>query len=195
MITVALTGGMGSGKSTVARLFRLLGVPVFEADREARQLQDSDEHLRTAIAQRFGEDLYKSGTLDRQALAAHVFGDAEALAELNAMVHPVVRAAFRNWAGSCSDKPYVIMEAAVLVRSSGHLDFDRTVVVEAPQDVRVQRVIQRDGLTAAQVLARMAHQATDAELYAAAHHRINNSGSEALIPQVMDLHATLSTIP
>jgi dephospho-CoA kinase len=195
MITVALTGGMGSGKSTVARLFRLLGVPVFEADREARQLQDNDMHLRTAIAQRFGEDIYRSGTLDRQALAACVFNDANALAELNAMVHPVVRAAFRNWAASCTDKPYVIMEAAVLVRSGGHLDFDRTVVVDAPQEVRVQRVMHRDGLAREQVLARMAHQASDAELHAAAHHLIDNSGSVALIPQVMDLHTTLSNRP
>ncbi len=195
MMTVALTGGVGSGKSTVARLFRLLGVPVFEADREARRLQDDDAGLRTAIAQRFGGDLYRSGTLDREALAALVFNDAAALADLNEMVHPAVRAAFRAWAAGHTGRPYVIMEAAVLVRTGGHRLFDRTVVVEAPEEVRVQRVLQRDGCTREQVLARMAHQATDKELRGAAHHLIDNGGSQALIPQVMELHAILSAQP
>ncbi|MEZ4755448.1 MAG: dephospho-CoA kinase [Flavobacteriales bacterium] len=192
MITVALTGGMGSGKSTVARLFRLLGVPVFEADAEARRLQDHDTALRNAIAHRFGDALYAEGMLDRQALAAIVFADAKALADLNAMVHPAVRSAFRTWAATHSDRPYVIMEAAVLVRSGGHRDFDRTLVVEAPKETRIQRVLQRDGSTREQVLARMANQASDAELHAAAHHLVDNSGAQAVIPQVLDLHATLS---
>jgi dephospho-CoA kinase len=195
MITVALTGGMGSGKSTVVRLFRLLGVPVFEADREASQLQDDDEDLRAAIAARFGTALYASGRLDRHALAAIVFNDASALADLNAMVHPAVRAAFRAWAGGRTDRPYVIMESAVLVRSGGHRHFDRVVVVEAPREVRIERVLLRDGCSRDQVLARMAHQATDKELRSAAHHLIDNSGSQALIPQVMELHAILSANP
>ncbi len=195
MFTVALTGGMGSGKSTVARLFRLLGVPVYEADAEARRLQDHDPALRNAIAQRFGAALYASGMLDRQALATIVFADATALADLNALVHPAVRAAFHTWAATHSDRPYVIMEAAVLVRSGGHRDFDRTVVVEAPEEIRIQRVLQRDGSSREQVLARMAHQATDAELHAAAHHLIDNSGAQALIPQVIELHTTLSAQP
>jgi dephospho-CoA kinase len=133
--------------------------------------------------------------LDRQALATIVFADATALADLNALVHPAVRAAFHTWAATHSDRPYVIMEAAVLVRSGGHRDFDRTVVVEAPEEIRIQRVLQRDGSSREQVLARMAHQATDAERHAAAHHLIDNSGAQALIPQVIELHTTLSAQP
>ena len=190
MMTIALTGGMGSGKSTVARLFRMLGVPVFEADREARTLQDHDPALREAIAARFGQELYAGGTLDRKALAVRVFGRPAELGSLNALVHPAVRRAFDAW---CAEQcgPYVIMEAAVLVENGGHARFDRIVVVEAPEAQRVARVMQRDGLAEGEVQARLKHQATDQERGSAAHFNIINDGSRLVIPQVIAIHEQL----
>jgi dephospho-CoA kinase len=193
MITVALTGGIGSGKSTVARVFRVLGVPVFEADREARALQDGDADLKKAITERFGADLYASGTLDRRALARRVFGNDQALAELNAMVHPAVRAAFRQWTAG-QHAPYVIMESALVVGSGRESAFDRTIVVSAPEALRIQRVMERDGVGAEEVKARLGHQAPDDELHAAADHLILNDGSRLLIPQVLKTHDTLLTL-
>ena len=193
MITVALTGGIGSGKSTVARVFRVLGVPVFEADREARALQDGDADLKKAIAARFGTDLYASGTLDRRALAQRVFGNDQALAELNAMVHPAVRAAFLRWAAGQS-APYVIMESALVVGSGGQADFDRTIVVSTPEALRIQRVMERDGVGAEEVKVRMRHQASDEELHAAADHLVLNDGSVLVTPQVVKIHDTLLTL-
>jgi dephospho-CoA kinase len=193
MITAALTGGIGSGKSTVARIFRVLGVPVFEADREARALQDGDEDLKKAIAERFGADLYASGTLDRRALAQRVFGNDQALAELNAMVHPAVRAAFHRWAAA-QHAPYVILESALVVGSGRESAFDRTIVVSAPEAVRIQRVMERDGVGAEAVKARLRHQASDEELHAVADHVILNDGSSLVIPQVLKTHDTLLTL-
>ena len=193
MITVALTGGIGSGKSTVARVFRVLGVPVFEADERARWLQDKDEHLRAAISDRFGSDLYASGTLDRRSLAQRVFGNEQALAELNAMVHPVVRAAFRQWAAEQLSR-YVIMESALVVGTGGHTAFDKVIVVNAPEALRIQRVMERDGVGEDAVKARLRHQATEAELQAAADHVIMNDGCSLVIPQVLKIHDTLLSL-
>lgn len=190
MITVGLTGGIGSGKSTVARVFRVLGIPVFEADREARLLQDHDEDLRIAIAQRFGADLYSTGTLDRRTLAQRAFGNDQALQDLNALVHPAVRKAFRKWAAE-QRSTYVIMESAILVESGGYKAFDRTIVVNAPEDLRVKRVIGRDGVGAEEVRARMRHQASEEVRLAVAHHIIVNDESRLVIPQVLNVHDQL----
>lgn len=190
MITVGLTGGIGSGKSTVARVFRVLGIPVFEADREARTLQDHDEDLRAAIAERFGADLYYTGTLDRRTLAQRAFGNDQALQDLNALVHPAVRKAFQNWAAE-QRSTYVIMESAILVESGGYKAFDRTIVVNAPEDLRVKRVIGRDGVGAEEVRARMRHQASEEVRLAVAHHIIVNDESRLVIPQVLNVHDQL----
>ena len=188
MRTIALTGGMGSGKSTVARLFRILGVPVFEADSEARILQDNDPELRAVISTRFGKDLYTNGTLDRRALANRVFNDHKELLDLNALVHPAVRSAFERWC-SHQHEPYVMLESALLVENGGHRRFDRTVVVEAPEPIRIRRVMQRDTLTEEEVRARLSHQASDPQRAAIAHHVIKNDGEQLVIPQVIALHA------
>lgn len=193
MITVALTGGIGSGKSTVARVFHVLGVPVFEADEHARWLQDNDEPLRTAIGARFGVDLYASGRLDRRSLAQRVFGDAEALSDLNALVHPVVRSAFSKWA-TAQRSPYVIMASALVVGSDRQFAFDRIVVVSAPEPLRIQRVMGRDNMREEEVRARLQHQVSDAQLRAAAHYVIINDGSSLVIPQVLKIHDTLLTL-
>jgi dephospho-CoA kinase len=191
MLKVGLTGGIGSGKSLVARMFGVLGVPVFEADAAGRQLLAEDPAVRTAILERFGEAVLHEGRVDRKALAAVVFQDPQALADLNAIVHPAVRQAFRHWAEQ-QNAPYVLMEAAILAETGGHKAFDRVVVVSAPEPVRLKRVMVRDRVTEAEVKARMRNQASEEDRLAIADHIIVNNDQQLVIPQVLQVHQVLS---
>lgn len=190
MFKVGLTGGIGSGKSTVARVFAVLGVPVFEADAAGRRHLDEQGPVREAVKARFGQALYAGGSLDRKALAAIVFQDARALSDLNAIVHPAVRATFRAWAED-QRAPYVMMEAAILTETGGHLAFDRIVLVKAPEALRIQRVMRRDRVGEEEVRARMASQAGDAERERVAHEVIENDDRQLVIPQVLAVHEAL----
>lgn len=194
MLKVGLTGGIGSGKSIVARVFGLLGVPVFEADAAGRQLLTEDATVRAAIQERFGESVVHHGTVDRKALAAVVFQAPQALADLNAIVHPAVRQAFRQWAEQ-QNAPYVLMEAAILAETGGHKAFDRVVVVSAPEPVRLKRVMARDRVTEAEVKARMRNQASEEDRLAIADHIIHNDDRHLVIPQVLQVHQALTTRP
>lgn len=191
MLKVGLTGGIGSGKSIVARVFGLLGVPVFEADAAGRQLLAEDPAVRAAIQERFGEAVVHHGTVDRKALAAVVFQDPQALADLNAIVHPAVRQAFRQWAEQ-QNAPYVLMEAAILAETGGHKAFDRVVVVSAPEPVRLKRVMARDRVTEAEVKARIRNQASEEDRLAIADHVIVNNEQQLVVPQVLQVHQALS---
>jgi dephospho-CoA kinase len=191
MLKVGLTGGIGSGKSLVARMFGVLGVPVFEADAAGRQLLAEDPAVRAAILDRFGEGVIHQGRVDRKALAAVVFQDPRALADLNAIVHPAVRQAFRHWAER-QHAPYVLMEAAILAETGGHQAFDRVVLVSAPEALRLARVMARDRVTEAEVKARMRNQASEEERLAIADHVIVNNDQQLVIPQVLQVHHALS---
>ncbi|MBL7980278.1 MAG: dephospho-CoA kinase [Flavobacteriales bacterium] len=193
MLKVGLTGGIGSGKSTVGRILRLLGVPLFAADEAGRQLLANDPEVHQALRARFGDAVFANGTPDRKAIANIVFNEPKALADLNAIIHPAVRKAFRSWAGE-QQAPYVVMEAAILAETGGHSAFDRIVVVSAPEGVRVQRVMRRDGAGEQEVLARMRNQATEEQRLAIADHVIINDDTRLVIPQVIALHNTLRTI-
>lgn len=193
MLTVGLTGGIGSGKTTVASVLRVLGVPVFEADRAGKDLQSTDPELRAAMIARFGAAIHPNGVLDRKALAALVFHDAEALAALNALVHPAVRRAFRAWAAE-QDAPYVVMESAILADSGSHAAFDHVVVVSAPEELRIRRVMARDGVGEEAVRARLRNQVGEAERLRIAHHVVYNDDRQLVIPQVLAVHGKLRTI-
>ena len=190
MIRVGLTGGIGSGKTTVGRVFRTMGIPVFEADAEGRRLLVNDLRLKHAVVERFGASVLKEDAIDRAALASIVFQNAAALKDLNALIHPAVRAAFDRWTSE-QGPPYVIMEAAVLAESGGHRTMDRIVVVSAPEAIRIQRVMERDGVREDAVRARMANQVSEAERLAIADHVIHNNDSRLVIPQVVEVHAAL----
>ncbi len=190
MFTVGVTGGIGSGKSTVCRIFGVLGIPVFSSDGEGKRLLDEDAGVRALVAAAFGAELYTRGRLDRKALAARVFNDAGALARLNAIVHPAVRQAFATWAGM-QRAPYVINEAALLVETGAYRQLDHLIVVTAPEEERVRRVMARDGSDADQVRSRMRHQADDPQRAQAADTIIGNDGSTPLIPQVLAAHRKL----
>jgi dephospho-CoA kinase len=193
MFKLGLTGGIGSGKSTVARVFEVLGIPVFNADDEGKRILNEDPAARRAVTEFFGTAMYPNGRLDRKALATVVFHDPAALRQLNGIVHPLVREHFRSW---CSEQqaPYVIMEAAILAESGGAKAMDQLVVVSAPEDVRVQRVMLRDKATESDVRARMRAQTDDAHRNALADHIIVNDGQQMVIPQVLQLHERMLTL-
>lgn len=190
MFKVGLTGGIGSGKSTVARILRVLGVPVFEADLIGRELLTTDQAVRSAVVARFGESVQKNGAIDRAALAKLVFQDPAALNDINAIIHPAVRLAYRHWADE-QRAPYHVMEAAILAGSDSYKAFDRIIVISAPEALRITRVMQRDHVDREAVLARIANQVSEEERLRIAHHVIQNDDQQLVIPQVLAIHERL----
>ncbi len=192
LLRVGLTGGIGSGKSTVATLLEMLGAAIYIADERAKSLMTSDLRLVAGIRELFGAGAYGGdGTLDRSYLAERIFGDRELRERLNALVHPAVARDFERWVGEIENAPYVVEEAAVLVESGGVQHVDVVVVVAAAQAIRLRRVVRRDGLTPQAAHARAASQLGDAERLAAAHYLLVADDRELLIPQVVALHAEL----
>lgn len=158
---IGLTGGIGSGKSTVARYIKSKGIPVYIADDEARKLTDLPE-IRAKIVEAFGDSLLRDSIIDRKLLSEIVFNNPEHLQKLNAIIHPAVREHFIKWLKLHKDHEYVIKEAAILFESGSYKDCDLIIAVEAPENTRIERVMQRDGVAKEAVLARMRNQWTDA---------------------------------
>ena len=183
MKKIGITGGIGSGKSTVCRLFAERGIAVYDSDREAKRLMTDDLALRESIAARFGAEIYDGGRLDRARLAACVFADPAALADLNARVHPAVMADFDAWAERQSG-PYVILESAILFEAGLQDRVDCTVAVLAPAELRVQRACRRDGCDEAAIRRRMATQLSDDELCRRADYTLVNILESDLEPAV-----------
>ncbi|HIW97463.1 MAG TPA: dephospho-CoA kinase [Candidatus Tidjanibacter gallistercoris] len=183
---VGITGGIGSGKSIVCRMFVLLGVPVYDSDAEARRLMSSDPALAEAIRERFGTASYRGGVPDRKYLAAQVFGNPSALAALNGMVHPAVTADFRRWAAGCT-ADYVLVESAVLFESGLNREVDAVVTVSAPEELRAARAAARDHASAEEIRARMRSQMDDAGREALADYVVVNDGRHLLWEQVLRL--------
>lgn len=190
MIKVGLTGGIGSGKTTVCRVFELLGIPVYYADDRAKWLMNHDDQLIASIRETFGEESYRDGRLTRAYLAERVFNDEAQLAKLNALVHPAVLQDFDNWVKQ-QDAPYVIKEAALIFEAASDKHLDKVIVVTSPEEVRIQRIIQRDAVTRAAVLSRMKNQLPETEKVKRADFVIDNGGEVLVIPQVLKLHAAI----
>jgi dephospho-CoA kinase len=191
MKKVGLTGGIGSGKTLVCRVFEKLGVPVFYADQEAKWLYDHEETVKQALISHFGTELYDQEGLKRKVLANKIFHDPGALKRVNAIVHPFVRRRFHAWAARQSHKPYVIEEAAILFESGAHKELDHTILVYAPEKLRIKRVMERDRSDEESVRARMTHQTDDEEKKEKAEWVIYNDGSRMVIPQILDIHKQL----
>ncbi len=186
-LKIGITGGIGSGKSLVCRIFKALGIPTFDADREAKRLMVADAALIDAIRSEFGRQAYRpDGTLDRAFMAEQVFNDEGKLQKLNALVHPVVIRAGEEWANQ-QRTPYAVKEAALLFESGSYRLNDYTVLVTAPVEVRVGRVMERDGVDADRVRARMEKQWPEEEKRRLADFVIVNDGVQAVIPQVLKL--------
>ena len=191
MMKVGITGGIGSGKSTVCRLFAQKGIAVYDSDAAAKRLMQEDGALRRQLAGRFGEGTFRNGVLDRAYLAGIVFADPQALADLNALVHPVVMRDFDAWAAR-QEGSYVILESAILFEAGLEGCVDKTVAVLAPRDLRIERTCRRAGCGADQVVRRIAAQLDDDALSARADYVVVNIFEEDLEPAVVKLDRIFS---
>lgn len=190
MLRIGLTGGIGSGKSTVARIFETLGIPVFYADAEARRLLDSDKMLMRSIQDAFGEESYVDGRYNIPYMSAKVFADPSLLERLNALVHPRTIAAAEEWMTRQS-APYAMKEAALIFESGSEKHLDRIIGVTAPEALRIRRVMQRDGLSREQVIQRINRQMDETRKMERCDYLIRNDEDEPLLPQVLALHEIL----
>jgi dephospho-CoA kinase len=192
MLKIGLTGGIGSGKTTVAQIFEVLAIPVYYADQAARDLMNHDPDLKKQIIYRFGEAVYKEGKIDRSYLGGVVFADAEKLALLNDLVHPVTLRHAAAWMNQ-QQTAYAIKEAALIFEAGLEKFFDYIIGVTAPASIRLERVIVRDKASAENVLRRMRTQMDEKEKISRCDFVIQNNGKEALLPQVLAIHETLLT--
>ena len=191
MYKVGITGGIGSGKSTVCRILAEHGVAVYDADSRAKELMSSSEALRAALIENFGAECFTAEGLNRAYLAGRVFSDAEQLRVLNGLVHPAVMADFEEWA-EAQKGSYVVFESAILFEAKLEDRVDATVAVMAPEELRVERVMGRDGATKEQVLARIHNQMSDDERADRAKYGVVNIDVEDLEEDVVQLHRRLS---
>ena len=187
MLKIGLTGGIGSGKSVVAAIFQVLGIPVFDADKQAKSIMENDTQLVAAIKNLFGDDSYIDGKLNRPFIAKIVFNNAAKLQQLNAIVHPATIAAADVWMNS-QTSPYVVKEAALMFESSSAAHLDYVIGVSAPYNVRLQRAMSRDNLGKQEIIARMERQMDEAIKMNLCNAVIVNDGLRLLIPQVLELH-------
>lgn len=170
---IGLTGGIGSGKTTIANYFKELGIPVYIADVEARKISESPEIVH-AIKEIFGDEVFNNEKLDRVKVAEIVFNNQAKLKQLNEIIHPAVKKHFENWVLKHSNFPFVVKEAAILFESGAYKDCDIVISVIAPLETRIQRVIQRDGATRDDVLKRIKNQWTDEERLSKSQYVIEN---------------------
>jgi dephospho-CoA kinase len=188
MLKIGITGGIGTGKSTICEIFALLGIPVYNADKAAKRLMATNEGLKKQLIATFGTVAFTStGDLDTTYIANKVFNEDIALKQLNALVHPAVLADFDQW---CSQQqaPYVLKEAALLIESGSYKQCDYTILVESPLEWRIQRLQNRDNSSEAQIRARIANQLPDEEKAKLANFLILNDEKHLLIPQILALH-------
>jgi dephospho-CoA kinase len=189
MLKVGITGNIGGGKTTVSKIFEILGIPVFYADDAAKNVMTTDPILIDGIKSAFGVASYfEDGTLNRKHIAGIVFNDEKELAKLNSLVHPAVFRAFDTWVAGIKYAPYVMKEAALLFESDSYKMCDKTIMVTAPLELRIKRVTHRDGLTREEIMARNEKQFSEEKKIALADFIIRNDDTELVIPQVLKLH-------
>jgi dephospho-CoA kinase len=189
-LKVGITGGIGSGKSTVAKVFEVLGIPVYYADDAARRIMNDDEQVRQQIIQHFGPSAYKNNQLDRAYIGGQVFNNKEKLELMNSLVHPATIRDSENWM-ALQTTSYAIKEAAIIFESGTQDQYDYIIGVSAPGALRILRAMKRDGSTREQVLARMGKQIQEVIKMRLCDFVIYNDEVQAVIPQVIKLHETL----
>ncbi len=196
MLRIGITGGIGSGKTTVARIFEVLGIPVYYADDAAKRLMNEDPLLKQQVIGLFGNEVYENGLLNRNKLASLVFNNPERLLQLNKVVHPATIADAENWMRHTEKNagikiPYAIKEAALIFESDAQDNLDFVIGVDSPVELRLQRAMNRDKLTRDAVMLRMEKQMDEKEKMNRCHFIITNNEEQLLIPQVMALHDKL----
>ena len=192
-ITVGVTGGIGSGKSTFCNLFKILGVPVFEADKVGKEVLDKNDKVKSEIIRLFGDGIYSpDGMINRKKLAGIIFNDEIQLRKVNEIVHPAVRNEYQNWLRK-QHAAYVIHEAAILFESGFYKMMDYTILITAPEQQRIEWVMQRDGVSEKQVRERMARQWPDDEKQKLADIVLHNNNRDLIIPGIIKLDKSLKT--
>lgn len=190
MIKVGLTGNIGTGKSTVAKIFESLGIPIYHADLEAKRMLDR-ETVKEDLLACFGDSVFDKGSIDRNKLAKLVFSNPEKLKILNAIIHPLVKQDLADFFVQMNHHPYVIQEAAILFESGFYKDFDKTILVTSSIELANERVIKRDGVSLLEVQQRRGNQWTQEKKIKLADYIIGNDEQDLLIPQVLKIHQTL----
>lgn len=191
MISIAITGGIGSGKSYISSLLQEVGIPIYNADDEAKKLMLTDVGIREDLMSLLGADVYQSGELNKPLLASYLFANSENAARINGIVHPRVKADFCRWLEKHADKEIAGLECAILFEAGFEDTVDATVMVYAPENLRVERAMKRDGATEAQIRARIAAQMDDEEKCRRADYIVYNDGRIPLDVQLSSLISQL----
>lgn len=186
MKLIGITGGIGSGKSTIAKVFMSIGYPVYNSDTRAKELINSNEELINSIKLSFGDDLYNSQGLDRKKMASIVFNNPEKLELLNSIIHPAVGKDFEKWI-DLQNTSFILKEAAILFETGIYKSLHKIILVSAPQETRIERVIKRDNTNREEVLSRMNNQWSEEKKTELADYVIDNSGNKLVIPQVLEI--------
>lgn len=184
MKIVGLTGNIGSGKSTVAKVFSELGIPVFYADEESKQILEKNESLQIELKSVFGDKIFTDNKPDRKKIAELVFNDSSKLRQLNEMIHPLVQKRFEDWC-LLQKSDLVIKEAAILIESGSYKNADEIILVTCPEEIRIDRVMKRDRVSKDEVVARIKNQMSEDQKVKLSDFIINNDGKQPLIPQIM----------
>jgi dephospho-CoA kinase len=191
MLKVGLTGGIGSGKSTVATIFNILKVPVYCADERSKYLLNNSTELISSVLKLFGEKAYLQGKLNREFIATEVFTNKTKLKQLNEIAHPAVEKDFIEWCSNYLNTDYVIMEAAILFENEVYKQMDLNILIDAPEELRVQRVIKRDNISEQQVKERIKNQWATDKLRSFADIFINNDDKKLILPQILKIDTDL----
>ncbi|MBL0026090.1 MAG: dephospho-CoA kinase [Saprospiraceae bacterium] len=197
MKKIGITGGIGSGKSTICKIFETLGIPVYYADQRARKLMNTNPTVKKGVKDLLGLDSYhKNGQLNRKYIGLKIFSDKTYMAKINQIVHPVVRTDSDRWAEQFDTAvtPYVVKEAALLVENGSYRTLDSLIVVTCPEELRIKRVMARDKISREEVIKKMKTQLPEEDKIMVADYLINNDGIQALIPQVWKIHHKLTNI-
>lgn len=185
MLLIGVTGGIGSGKTTVCKVIETLGYPVFYSDMEAKRIMQESNEARQQIEQLLGRNAYSNGSLNRTYISEKIFSDPELKVKVNAIVHPLVRKSFLEW-GALQKSSIIFNEAAILFETGSYKHFDKTILVTAPEKLRVERVINRDNIPQKEVLSRMSNQWDDAKKIPLADFNISNDDEQLVIKQVLN---------
>jgi dephospho-CoA kinase len=192
MIRVGITGGIGSGKSLVCKVLSLFGIPVYLADAEARKLMETDPSIRRELISVCGPEIFTGDHLNRPLMSRLIFGDNDLLKAVNGIVHPAVARHFDAWCARQTGSPYVVQESALLFESGARERFDVVVLVTAPENLRMERVLKRPGMTVEKIRAIVKNQLAEEEKIVGSHVVFHNDGSNLILPGIVALHLTLA---